>query len=96
MRFKLAVAPKIGDERIVSTFLFFPRRIAQDWRWLEVTRILQIFLGWRYSRFNFCARARWKDVGFLKSDPMYDCAAGGCSLMDGPLCDITTCKGANE
>lgn len=32
---------KIGDRRKIKRFLFFPKKIKGEWRWLEICRILQ-------------------------------------------------------
>jgi len=38
----------IGNERVITRFLFFPRLINMEYRWLEVARIKQIYkiFGW--------------------------------------------------
>lgn len=44
MRFKLKTksGPEEGDERIVGGFLWFPKYIGREWRWLEHAKWLQI------------------------------------------------------
>ena len=32
---------RTGEERIVKKFLLFPKRLRNEWRWLEKTSILQ-------------------------------------------------------
>lgn len=33
--------PQLGDQRIVEKFLFFPKWIDNEWRWLGSAKILQ-------------------------------------------------------
>ena len=35
MKIKLKPEPKVGDTIIVSKFLWFPKSINREWRWLE-------------------------------------------------------------
>lgn len=39
---KKSKGPNIGDSREVKQFLFFPKRIGTQWRWLEKSLIKQI------------------------------------------------------
>ena len=41
MRKKVSKQPKVGDSRIVNRFLFFPKTIGDEKRWLERTDIMQ-------------------------------------------------------
>jgi len=40
--------PEIGDYRIISMFLWFPRTVQGETRWFEFAQIKQIYvvLGW--------------------------------------------------
>jgi len=44
MKFKLKIksGPEEGDERIVDGFLWFPKYLDREWRWLEHAKWLQI------------------------------------------------------
>ena len=46
MRFKVKekIKPKIDDARVVSKFLFFPKKINNEWRWLEQVKYLQKYV----------------------------------------------------
>ena len=41
---KRKVKPKDGDRRIVRVFLFFPRKLEGEWRWLEMATIEQWYV----------------------------------------------------
>jgi hypothetical protein len=38
-----------GDIRVVTRFLFFPKTLGGETRWLEWAKITQVFLGLRYG-----------------------------------------------
>jgi hypothetical protein len=52
MRWKKKKAPDYGDRRIISEFLFFPKTLDGETRWLEFAEIIQSYLG---------AWCRWVD-----------------------------------
>lgn len=35
--------PQINDKRIIKRFLFFPKKINFEWRWLETAKIEQVY-----------------------------------------------------
>ena len=41
---KSKTIPKEGDKRIVRVFLFFPRKLEGEWRWLEMATIEQMYV----------------------------------------------------
>lgn len=41
MKFKYKPEPKLSDERIVTKFLLFPKRIGDERRWLETATFKQ-------------------------------------------------------
>ena len=43
MKIKLKPEPELGDIRIVSKFLWFPKYINREWRWLEKASYKQIY-----------------------------------------------------
>ena len=52
--------PKDGDERTVTKFLLFPKRIGRHTKWLETVDIVQVYVGMNeYSH--------WRDVRFVPS-----------------------------
>lgn len=46
---------RLHDQRIILKFLFFPRNIGGETRWLELTRIRQIRVEYN----------EWKDLEFI-------------------------------
>lgn len=50
--------PKPGDKRIVSGFLFLPKRLKGQYRWLEFTEWWQVFVG---SEYNDWCDISWAD-----------------------------------
>jgi|TARA_B110000037_G_C16983815_1_gene450180 hypothetical protein len=50
MRFKVETEPKKLSRRIISTFLWTPLKLQNEWRWLEKASIGQTYFGangWR-------------------------------------------------
>jgi len=50
MRFKIKEKPELGDRRIISTFLWFPKTLQNELRWLENASVGQTYFsanGWR-------------------------------------------------
>lgn len=53
MRFKLSEKPAFGRVRIKTCFLYFPKKIKNEWRWLEKAKINQVYLsgfGWTNTK----------------------------------------------
>ncbi len=92
MRWKAKIPAKRGDERIITTFLWFIKTIGTDKRWLEYAKIKQKFEGYEgYEGYELI----WRDVEFVPHDPVYDCNLckdKGCAHIDGYLCNIETCE----
>jgi len=63
MRWKIK-KPKVGDERLLHKFLFFPREINDEIRWLEWVIIEQ-----RYY-FGYDFGNHWEDLRWVDS-PIY-------------------------
>lgn len=56
---------KKHDERILQTFLWFPRWIGGESRWLERVKIRQIYTNWEiYGVYN-CS---WHNVEFITDE----------------------------
>ena len=55
MRFQVEPCVQEGDMRIITRFLFFPKCIGEEVRWLEKARIKQV------ARYNMCGNAHWFD-----------------------------------
>lgn len=54
--------PKRGDERVIEKFLFFPRTIGTEKRWLEFAKIRQ-----RYDSAGIAKTEKvWKDVAWVE------------------------------
>lgn len=43
MKFKVKTKPKVGSVRIQEGFLFFPKKIDNEWRWFEYAIWEEIF-----------------------------------------------------
>lgn len=61
MRWTKSVPPKIGDTRIIKKFLFLPKRIGVDIRWLEFAYVFQQYV----PETNYKI-AHWADMYFTK------------------------------
>lgn len=59
MRF-IDKTPSIGDERVIKVFLFIPRKIGRDIRWLETAKIRQRYV-YRWKEPGTC----WFDCDFV-------------------------------
>lgn len=33
--------PDLGDKRIISKFIWWPKKLSGQWRWLEYTKVVQ-------------------------------------------------------
>ena len=58
MRWKVEYSER-GDARVITRFLFFPKRVRDEVRWLEVAKIRQVAkwkgfpeLGWYNDRWE--------------------------------------------
>jgi hypothetical protein len=51
--------PKCGDTREVTKFLFFPKRMRQEWRWLEKATWTQQYQIFFYEDYNL---GKWVDM----------------------------------
>lgn len=49
--------PEDGDERVIRCFLFLPKVVDDEWRWLEFADIRQRFYVWMES-------SGWEDVSW--------------------------------
>jgi hypothetical protein len=46
MRYKIKIKPKDQDYRVITKFLWFPKKIQNEWRWLEHAEIGQRYGSW--------------------------------------------------
>lgn len=60
MRWGTKPAKHVGDKKVVKKFLFLPKKIENEWRWLERAEILQAFLFNDYWR-----EFKWKDIEWV-------------------------------
>lgn len=57
--------PTRGDERIVTGFLFRPKKIGYTWRWLERASWVEkytIYFDARLGKLKFWKPIRWFDI----------------------------------
>ena len=66
MRTKIVETREEGQERIVSKFLLFPKRIGDERRWLEKANIKQI-LHFHTDFTNGAAWWEWKDIEWVEN-----------------------------
>lgn len=64
--------PREGDRRVVQKFLFLPKCLDGEWRWLERAKIVQRYIdheamvsGWHYYGTNI---GGWTDCGWSDDD----------------------------
>lgn len=85
--------PERDAKRVITRFLFIPRKIGNEIRWLEVTKIEQTWTC--YKQHKYMKVPIWYDIRFLPYDPVKDCKIykeSGCVHVDGMLCDINSCN----
>ncbi|UUV45996.1 hypothetical protein [Bacillus phage vB_BanS-Thrax1] len=58
MRWKSGRPKYVGEIRVITEFLWFPRKINHEWRWLETAKIRQIS-EWSYN--SGVKRMHWYD-----------------------------------
>jgi len=49
MRWTSKETPTEGDERVINRFLFFPKLLGEEWRWLEWAEYKQRYAVYEYS-----------------------------------------------
>jgi hypothetical protein len=59
---KKSPGPKIGDQRVVVKFLFLPKCLDGQWRWLELADIIQEYEECSVYRDYAIIKTRWRDV----------------------------------
>lgn len=67
MKFKIIDNRKVGDQRIINKFLFFPKRIGDEVRWLEKCNIKQTL----DRMFDVTCGAQWwewRDVEWVSNN----------------------------
>jgi hypothetical protein len=58
--------PKKNDWRVLETFLWYPRWIRGESRWLEKAKIKQVYTNWdQYSSYG----VEWKNAEFINDEP---------------------------
>lgn len=88
--------PKQGEVREVKRFLFIPKRIGNEVRWLEFVVIKQSYVSFMTAYdLGGVVEFGWKDMAWVPSDPVKDCpiykSEQGCAHVDGMICDIKSC-----
>lgn len=58
MRFESKPKPKMGETRIKSKFLFLPKKINNQWRWLEKATWEEVF-GYKKYDFKSWSANKW-------------------------------------
>lgn len=61
MRWKQKPKPKEGDIRIIKKFLFFPKKIEDETRWLESAYIVQEYIRYQVE---WSINYTWKDISW--------------------------------
>ena len=63
MRFQVEpyTYPKAGDMRIITRFLFLPKRIRNEVRWLETVKIKQVAECYQGCSIVFWNDVQWED-----------------------------------
>jgi len=62
MRWKAYVPPNLGDSRVIERFLYLPKTIQGETRWLETAWIDQVYCEVMVNRGKFNQpEAQWKD-----------------------------------
>lgn len=64
MRWNVRDSSNIGDKRIITKFLLFPKCLNGEWRWLEKASYEQVYGNWCTSSdedFNSWSDMRWID-----------------------------------
>lgn len=51
MRWKQKPESQVGDRRVITKFLLFPRNINREFRWLETAKIEQEYISDWYTCF---------------------------------------------
>ena len=62
MRWTSKEMPEEGEKRVINIFLFFPRLIGEEWRWLERVQILQVYekdVDYEGTRFSCWEDKKW-------------------------------------
>jgi hypothetical protein len=55
-----------GDTRVVSKFLFFPKRIDREWRWLEKASYRQICVKvMNHGSYDYRYHKEWADKEWI-------------------------------
>lgn len=61
MRWKTKPEPQILDTRIKEHFLFFPKEINNEWRWLEKAKYKQCYGWWNGLCYKGWIDKEWID-----------------------------------
>jgi hypothetical protein len=63
---KKVINPKVGAERVVRRFLWWPLRLQDEWRWLEWAAIRQMYKERAVQRSAtiYSYKWRWWDLEF--------------------------------
>ena len=102
MKWKVKQPPKIGDTRTIRRFLWLPRRIGDEYRWLEWAEIRQGYFGpsvgwgdraWGNGAFWSSHKAGVVKVlsckcGWAGTDPEYVAGQGVCPDCGNPFATV--------
>lgn len=82
---------KHDDTRIIKKFAWIPITIGNDFRWLEIVIIKQhCYMEYDCNEYGvFQSGLKWRNIGFIPSDPLYDCPnRKTCSHVDNMICTV--------
>lgn len=102
MRIKLKkiLNKKLGDKKVKVKFLFFPKIIGRELRWLEFVKIEYTYQEYMVSYdMGGVTEIGWIVTAWMPYDPVKDCSVyinEGCAHIDGILCDINNCSFINK
>lgn len=74
-------SPKLGDKRIRSRFLIFPKRLQSQWRWLEYACWEEEY---QYVSYSFHYDGKWQGRRWLNDPINNDAPAGPAQQGDPP------------
>lgn len=62
-----------GTMKMVTKFLFIPKRIKGEWRWLERTTYLQMCVTvMNYGSMDYGMHKEWEDIQWIDEIKYYD------------------------
>ncbi|AKQ08462.1 hypothetical protein PQE66_gp147 [Bacillus phage PBC2] len=67
MRWESGKPRYVGQKRTTKEFLWFPRKINHEWRWLETASIVQEVDYWYTNQFGE-KKLYWKDLKWVDDE----------------------------